>query len=258
MNEMSEEQGIYVFCGIQTNNETTFGTIHFEGQEREIYTVHYKDAAMVVTRAPMKIYHPSKENLMMHQELLSRVMETMDTVVPISFGNLFQTEEDVIALAESLYPQLLKIFPQIKGKIEVGLKVVGKKDWLEKNIMQNDDVMKKKQVVRSKSEAAGYFDRIQLGEMAKNFFQSLQNEIKSEIHDSLVPLAEANEINDPIGEKMLLNAAYLIDRDKEAEFDEHVNKLHDRWQDKVEFKYTGPWPAYNFINIKLKIEEPST
>jgi hypothetical protein len=254
---MIDEQGIYVFCSIQTDKVESFGTIHFEGEERQVYTIHYKDAAMVVTKVPMKIYHPSKDNLMMHQQVLSKVMEKMDTVVPISFGNMFHSEEDVIALAESLYPQLVKIFPQIKGKIEVGLKVIGKKDWLEKNINQNEDVMKKKQVVHSKSEAAGYFDRIQLGEMAKNFFQSLQNDIKTEIHDALTPLAEADQINDPIGEKMLLNAAYLIDRDKEAEFDEKVNKLHDSWQDKVDFKYTGPWPAYNFINIKLKVEEPS-
>ncbi|WP_067726054.1 GvpL/GvpF family gas vesicle protein [Oceanobacillus damuensis] len=255
---MSEEQGIYVFCGIQTDQEQSFGTVHFEGEDREVYTVHYKDAAMVVTNVPMKIYHPSKDNLMMHQQVLSKVMETADTVVPISFGNMFHSEEDVVALAESLYPQLEKIFPQIKGKIEVGLKVVGKKDWLEKNINQNEEVMKKKQVVHSKSEAAGYFDRIQLGEMAKNFFQALQNDIQTDIHDALTPLAEADQINDPIGEKMLLNAAYLIDRGKEAEFDEKVNELHDSWQDKVDFKYTGPWPAYNFINIKLKVEEPST
>lgn len=254
---MSEEQGIYVFCAIQTNKEMAFGTITFEGEEREVYTIQFKDAAMVAANVPMKIYNPIKENLMMHQQVLSKVMETIDTVVPISFGNVFHSEEDVLALAESLYPQLEKIFPEIKGKIEVGLKVIGRKEWLTENINQNEGVMKKKQVVNSKSEAAGYFDRIQLGEMAKNFFQSLQNDIKEEIHDVLAPLAEADRINDPIGEKMLLNAAYLIDRDKEAEFDRKVNEIHDSWQDKVDLKYTGPWPAYNFINIKLKVEEPS-
>ncbi|MFC2948863.1 GvpL/GvpF family gas vesicle protein [Virgibacillus sediminis] len=255
---MSEEQGIYVFCCIQTDEEASFGTVEFEGEEREIRTIHYKDAAMVVTEVPMKIYHPSRENLMMHQQVISTVMEKSDTVVPISFGNVFHTDEDVAALAESLYPQLEKLFPKIKGKIEVGLKVIGKKEWLEKNINQNENVAKKKQVVQSKSEAAGYFDRIQLGEMAKDFFQGMQSEMETEIHEPLKPLAEAAKTNDPIGEKMLLNAAYLIDHDKEAEFDEMVNELHDQWQDRVDFKYTGPWPAYNFINIKLKVEEQET
>ncbi|RLL42686.1 gas vesicle protein GvpF [Oceanobacillus piezotolerans] len=252
---MSKEQGIYVFCCIKATGSKSFGSIPFEGEEREVYTIHYKDAAMVAANVPMKIYHPVKENLMMHQDVISRVMEQEEAVVPVSFGNVFNSEEDLIALTKSLYPQLEKLFPQIEGKIEVGLKVIGRKEWLSENINQNEAVRNKKQVVQSKSEAAGYFDRIQLGEMAKDFFQSIQNKIRSEIHEELIPLTEAWHLNDPIGEKMLLNAAYLIDKGQEAAFDEKVNQLHDQWKDRVDFKYTGPWPAYNFINIKLKVEE---
>lgn len=257
---MSEqnETGIYIFCGIQTEQDESFGTFELEGEERETFIVSYKDAAMVAAEVPMKIYHPNKENLMMHQQVISSVMQQMDAVIPISFGNVFNSKEDVRALLENIYPQLENLFPQIKGKIEVGLKVVGKKEWLEENIHKKDDVMKKKQVVQSKSEAAGYFDRIELGEMAKNFFESLQEDMRNEIHEPLSQLADAYRLNDPIGEKMLLNAAYLIDRDQEAAFDRKVNELHDNWNDQADFKYTGPWPAYNFINIQLKVEEPGT
>ncbi|MEC5424506.1 GvpL/GvpF family gas vesicle protein [Virgibacillus sp. C22-A2] len=255
---MEGENGIYVFCGIQTEESShSFGSIEFEGEERETYTIHYKDAAMVVADVPVKIYHPNKDNLMMHQQVISSVMKESDTVIPISFGNVFHTTEDVTVLLKSLYPQLTALFPKIKDKIEIGLKVIGKKEWLEKNVSQNDKVMKKKQVVQSKSEAAGYFDRIQLGEMAKDFFQAIQNDIQEEIHDELAPIAEVTQTNEPIGEKMLLNAAYLVDRDKEEIFDEKVNELHEKWKDRVKFNYTGPWPAYNFINIKLKVEESS-
>lgn len=256
--DQQNETGIYIFCGIQTNQEKQFGTVELEGIERETFTVSYKDAAMVAAEVPIKIYHPNKDNLMMHQQVISNVMQKSDTVIPISFGNVFHSKEDVAALLENIYPQLEELFPQIKGKMEVGLKVIGKKEWLEENISRNDDVMKQKEVVQSKSEAAGYFDRIQLGEMAKNFFRSLQKKTRTEIHEPLHQLAVAERLNDPIGEKMLLNAAYLIDRDQEAAFDQKVNELHDKWQDKVEFKYTGPWPAYNFVNIKLKVEEEKT
>ena len=53
---------------------------------------------------------------------------------------------------------------------------------------------------------------------------------------------------------MLLNAAFLIDKDQEAEFDQLVNDLYETCSEKVEFQYSGPWPAYNFINIRLKME----
>ena len=45
-----------------------------------------------------------------------------------------------------------------------------------------------------------------------------------------------------------------MDGEKEEAFDQKVNDLFEVWKDKVEFKYTGPWPAYNFVNIILRIE----
>ncbi|MYL49221.1 gas vesicle protein GvpF [Halobacillus litoralis] len=251
---MSEQMGIYVFCCIQTTEEKSFGTVEFEGEEKEVFTVHHKDAAMVAVEAPIKIYHPKKKALMTHQQVISRVMETESSVVPISFGNVFNTKEDTQVLIENLYPQLEKLFVEVRDKIEIGLKIIGKREWLEEQINQSDRVKKKKETVANKSEAAGYFDRIQLGEMARDFFTQIQKEIETTIHGPLDQLAEASQVNDTIGEKMLLNGAYLIDREKEEAFDQKVNELHERWKEYVDFKYTGPWPAYNFINIKLKVE----
>ncbi|SEH40610.1 Gas vesicle synthesis protein GvpL/GvpF [Halobacillus karajensis] len=251
---MVEENGIYVFCCIQTKEEKNYGMINFEGEEREIFTIHYRDAAMVAIEAPIKIYHPKKKPLMTHQQVISRVMEQESSVIPISFGNVFNTKEDTQALTENLYPQLKKLFVEVKNKIEIGLKVIGKREWLEEQIQQNTKIVKKKDTVAQKSKAAGYFDRIQLGEMARDFFTKIQRDIEETIHDPLSKLSEASKLNDPLGEKMLLNGAYLIDREYEESFDDKVNELHERWKDYVDFKYTGPWPAYNFINIKLKVE----
>ncbi|WLR49218.1 GvpL/GvpF family gas vesicle protein [Halobacillus litoralis] len=250
---MAEDMGIYVFCCIQTTKEKNFGTVEFEGEEKEVFTVQHKDAAMVAVKAPIKIYHPKKKALMTHQQVISRVMDSESSVVPISFGNVFNTKEDTQVLIENLYPQLEKLFVEVRNKIEIGLKIVGKREWLEEQIIQNDRVKKKKETVANKSEAAGYFDRIQLGEMARDFFTTIQKEIETTIHAPLDRLAEASQVNETIGEKMLLNGAYLIDREKEEAFDKKVNELQ-RWKEYVDFKYTGPWPAYNFINIKLKVE----
>jgi hypothetical protein len=27
-----------------------------------------------------------------------------------------------------------------------------------------------------------------------------------------------------------------------------------KFSDRLNFKYTGPWPPYNFVNIRLKLE----
>ena len=40
--------------------------------------------------------------------------------------------------------------------------------------------------------------------------------------------------------------------DMEA-FDAKVKSIASRFE-KLTFKYTGPWPPYNFVNIRLKLE----
>jgi hypothetical protein len=249
-----EQTGIYIFCGIQSDGNENFGTIEIEGEKKELFTIQYKDSAMVAAEVPMKIYHPNKDNLMMHQNAVSLVMKQNQTVIPVSFGNVFHSKEDVGVLLENLYPQFEKLFPEIKGKIELGLKVIGKKEWLESQVSGNAQIEKMANAVKGKSEAAGYYERIQLGGAAQKIVASLQNEINQEVFTPLKESAEASKVNDPIGEKMLLNASFLVDRDKEAQFDQIVNETYEKWKDKVDFNYSGPWPAYNFVNIRLTVE----
>lgn len=250
-----QETGIYIFCGVEATDEEDFGHVEFEGEKRAIFTIHYENAAMVATEVPMKIYHPNKENLMMHQQVISRVMDKNDTVIPISFGNVFNSKGDVEVLLQNLHPQFTELFPKIKGKIELGLKVIGKKEWLEKRVNQHPEIDEMTRTVQAKSKEAGYYDRIKLGGKAQELFNQLQCEVKTDIFEQLEEKAEAAKDNDPISETMLLNASFLVDREKEVEFDELVNEAHERWKDQVEFNYTGPWPAYNFINIRLTVEE---
>jgi hypothetical protein len=63
----------------------------------------------------------------------------------------------------------------------------------------------------------------------------------------------ASRANKPIGDKMIMNAAFLVEREREAAFDTRVKTLGARY-DTLTFRYTGPWPPYNFVNIRLKLE----
>ncbi|MBD1380171.1 GvpL/GvpF family gas vesicle protein [Metabacillus arenae] len=253
------KSGIYIFCGIQTTmkKDLDFGSIDLGGEKRDTFTIHYEDAAIVAAEVPMKIYHPNKQNIMAHQEVVSSVMKKNNTVIPISFGNVFNSKDDVKHLLRSLYPQFSQIFPEIKGKMELGLKVVAKDEWINQELSKRTDIQKQRQTVNNKSENAGYYDRIKLGGMAQNFFEILKKDIQKEVYQPLKSCAEASKSNEPIGEKMLLNASFLVDNEKEELFDVKVNEIHEHWKGKVDFHYTGPWPAYNFINIQLKVEKSS-
>jgi hypothetical protein len=245
--------GVYTFCSIKSLEPTQFGSVHFEKRETKSYTVHYKDIAMVVAKVPLKIYAPKKENLLAHQTTISTVMKQY-SVIPMSFGNVFKSEKDVKILLEKLYTQFNEIFPQIENKMEVGLKVIGKKEWLKEEIEKNPAISKLKNEMLNKSRDAAFYDQIKLGELTRNYFMKLQEQMIYEVFRELDQLAVASKQNDLVNERMLLNAAFLIDVKGEEEFDKKVNELFQKWSGKLEFKYSGPWPPYNFINIKLKVE----
>ncbi|WP_332694799.1 GvpL/GvpF family gas vesicle protein [Halalkalibacter lacteus] len=250
---MKNKVGVYTFCSIKKREPSTFGFVQFENKQTQVYTVHYKDIAMVVAKVPLKIYTPKKENLLAHQTVVSSVMKE-HAVIPISFGNVFKTEEDVKILLEKLYIQFNQLFPQIENKIEVGVKVIGKKEWLKNEIEKNASIFHLKKEIKNKPKDAAFYDRIKLGDLTRNYFSSLQEQIVSDVFAPLSKLSVSSKQNDVLTERMLLNAAFLIDCHKETEFDQKVNECYQKWGDKVDFKYSGPWPPYNFINIKLKIE----
>lgn len=249
---MSNQRGIYTYCVIQTDQRKQFGKIRMGGKESIVYTIPYKDTAMVVSKGPSEIV-TNKENMLNHQQVISTAMKTF-TPIPMSFGTVFQSEEDVRKLLKFLYEQLQQEFQKIRNKFEVGLKLFGKREWLEKQANNDPQIKKWKDITDNKSVDAAYYDRIKLGELAQKLFMFLQQQIEQEIYQPLSDMAEEAKMNDVVGERMLLNAAFLIDRNKEAAFDEKVNQIFQRWNDKMEFKYTGPWPVYNFIDIQLTSE----
>ncbi|WP_077623667.1 GvpL/GvpF family gas vesicle protein [Sediminibacillus massiliensis] len=248
---MEEKLGIYLFGIIETNESQSFGEVNLAGESRQVYTVSCQDTAMVVAEAPVQIYEPTRRNLKAHQDVVTRVMK-QQTIVPMSFGNVLESEQDVAILLEKLQGQLKEIFPKISNKIEVGLKVIGHKEWIEKVAQEQHDLQNARNKVEAKSKEAGYYERIELGEAAKNFMLGMQKQCEQEVFEPLTKIADAAKSNEVIGERMLLNSSFLVDLDKEEEFDRKVNEIFEDWEGKVEFKYTGPWPAYNFIDIKLK------
>ena len=61
-------------------------------------------------------------------------------------------------------------------------------------------------------------------------------------------MSVASRINKPIGDKMIMNAAFLISRNQENAFDRKIKDIAGRL-DQLTFKYTGPWPPYSFAGL---------
>jgi hypothetical protein len=248
------EAGKYVYCIIKSPEEREFGPIGIGEDASRVYTVHHQDLAAVVSDTPIRIYDPTRENVLAHELVNETVMREF-TVIPMSFGTIFRTKEDIIELLRSTYRAFDDVLHKMRDKIEFGLKVLWDRDRVIARLEEIDEEIRRlKEEITGNAQASTYFARMQLGRLVEAGLERTANRYVMDIHESLKPVALASRSNKPIGDRMMMNAAYLVDRSREQQFDEAVKALSGKYEGLLSFKYTGPWPPYNFVNIKLRLE----
>src|SRR3954462_4789013 len=246
--------GKYVYCIVRSERHCEFGTIGI-GSGQRVFTVAFDDLAAVVSDTPIVIYDPTRENVLAHEFVNETVMKEF-TVIPMSFGTVFRSEEDVTELLRSTYQAFSDVLDKMQDKIEFGLKVLWDREKVVANLeRENDEIRRLKDEISRHTASSTYFARMQLGRLIEGALEEMSTRYVADIHDSLKPVAWPCVYNKPIGDLMILNAAFLVDRSQEAAFYDRVKEVSRKYEDLLRFKYSGPWPPYNFVNIKLKLEK---
>ena len=252
--EPSPLDGKYVYCIIRNDRSREFGEIGI-GSGARVYTVNHKDLAAVVSDTPIVIYDPTRENVLAHEFVNETVMREF-TLIPMSFGTVFRSENDVQALLKSTYQAFTDVLDKMQDKIEFGLKILWDRDKVVAAIERdNDEIRRLKDEITRNAASSTYFARMQLGRLVEAAMEEASNRYVTDIHEQLKDVSVASRSNKVIGDRMILNAAFLVERKDEKSFDERVKAISLQYEDLLTFKYTGPWPPYNFVNIKLKLEK---
>jgi hypothetical protein len=249
------ELGKYVYCIIKCPEPREFGAIGIGGDGPRVYTVHHRRLAAVVSDSPLRIYDPTRENVLAHEFVNETVMRDF-TVIPMSFGTLFRTEDDIVELLKATYQAFDDVLEKMEDKIEFGLKVLWDRERVIAHIEEaNDEIRRLRDEITRNTQNSTYFARMQLGRLIEAALEDAGNHYVRDIHEALRPAAVASRSNKPIGDRMIMNSAFLIERDQEKAFDQSVRDISRKYEGLLTFKYTGPWPPYNFVNIKLKLEK---
>jgi hypothetical protein len=245
-------KGRYVYCIIRSDQSLDFGPIGIGEEPAPVYTVRCDDLAAVVSDSPLGVLDPTRDNVLAHQRVNETVMSEY-TVLPMSFGTVFKTSDDVTAFLKSAYRAFSDVLDKMENKLEFGLKVLWDRDAVIHAIEEEDEDIRRLKNEIAAQKGSTYFARMQYGRLIDAALQAKSERYVSEIFSRLRDVSVAARANRPIGDRMILNAAFLVSRDSEDAFDQRVKHL-GATHDKLTFKYTGPWPPYNFVNIRLKLE----
>lgn len=250
----AQQEGRYVYGVIEAREPINFGRIAIGGAGEIVYTVEHGDIAAIVSKTAVFIFDPTRENALAHERVIETVMKG-HTIIPMSFGTVFRTDDDIREVLKSIYPSLKDVLKQMEGKLEFGLKVIWDRDRVIEELKNEDEEIRRfQQEITRKHLQSTYFARMQLGRMIDKALGERSAQYVREIYDALRSVCVASRDNKPIGDKMIMNAAFLIQREHEGDFDAAVNKIARKYGVRLNFKYTGPWPPYNFVNIRLKLE----
>jgi len=246
-------EGQYVYCIIESNESRNFGPMGI-GERGDVVTmINFNDLSAVCSKSPMTKYVINRENMTSHEKVIEKVMEDY-TVLPVRFCTIAAGAEDIRTLLRRRHSEFKGLLRDMDNKVEMGLKGL----WKDMNRIfheipeENKEVKKLKKKAEAKSGKSDIGQKIALGKAVKAALEAKKTAEGKQILNMFKRTAIDVKTNDVFGDSMFLNAVFLIDRTREKEFDYLVEDLAKKYDDRATFKYVGPAPPFNFVNIVVK------
>ncbi|MBU4258900.1 MAG: GvpL/GvpF family gas vesicle protein [Proteobacteria bacterium] len=247
------EEGQYIYAIVAADEERNFGSIGIGRRNDDVSTVCYRDIGAVISPSLIMKYPVSRANTIAHQKVMEEAMKYYP-VLPVRFGTVGERtgliKEKVL---KARYDELKKLLGYVEDKIELGLKAL----WLNMQaiykeiIDENGDIRSLRDRIMSKA-IKPQRDQIRLGEIVKKTLDAKRMQDEKAILDPLKGLWVDHKVNNGFGDQMVTNSSFLVTKDREKKFDDAVDKLSTKYDGRMKFKYVGPVPPCNFIEIVVK------
>lgn len=252
-----EKEGKYIYCIIETKQERNFGPIGIGQRADEVLTVGYDDLSMVVSNYPARQLVVSREHMLAHQMVIEEVMKEFNSVLPVRFGTIASGAAEMRNLLDRRRREFKIALTNMDHKIELGVKGIWKNmDDIFGEIVENDTKIKRlKDKIARDTSGRNTQVRIEAGKMVKQALQEKKEREAEVIVDVLRRSAFDHRLNETIGDEMCMNAAFLVSKGREKEFDNIMDDLSDQYQGRMSFAYAGPLPVFNFVDIVIYPEE---
>ena len=244
-------QGKYIYGIIEEPHHRKFT---FPGVgDADVYTINHERIAAVVSDTEFSEIDPTRKNVQAHTIAQEALLKEYN-LLPMGFGMIATEEGEVRSLMEDNYGGLLGELNRLAGKIEVELKVYWEQEAVINELQgENAELTKLKAKISSASSPLEVQNLLSAaGKLVESIVSDWKTRYAELVYDILQKLSFEAKVNNPVGLKNLLNASFLIEKSQESQFKEQVYELDSKLQGKMNFKYVGPLPPYNFVNLKME------
>lgn len=240
----------YLYCVLDTFNP--FNLPKKGLYDQEIKCIQVGDICILYSQIDDLAYENRLEDLKIHNSVAWKAMEN-GVVLPFEFGSIVKDEAAIIRLMDELYTQFKENFSRLTGKIEMGLKVFG-----DTTIDASNDASSSRFTFypsNSYSQAQQNYQGINYLLNKYNVYKSENKkkqhleQLVTEILYSMPALIVDSKVVQSETGKLLLNSSFLMSIEHIAIFKQRIKYIKENYPQYV-FIVSGPWPPYNFINVK--------
>jgi len=222
------------------------------------YTVVFQDISAVVSDLEVVDYsHMPKDTLarllVSHQQLIEKVM-AKHTIIPMRLGTFAGSDEEARKILAKGYKTIKDILARSENCIEMD--IVATLDdfnsFLREEVSEADEIKQFKQSLIGKKGGVTIDDQMRVGVLVKRYLDKKKAEYADQIQNALSEIAQNFKAHDLMDDTMVLNTAFLMDKNKQKDFEQKLDQINNRFEEKLNFRCVGPLPPYSFYTLEIK------
>lgn len=200
-------------------------------------------AVITVERPPGR-----RADLVAHSEVLD-ALAAVGPVVPVQFGSVMPNRqavvEEVLVPEEDRFRHLLS---ELSGRAQYNLKATYHEPVvLAEIVAEQPEVAELRERTRDMPEEVSYADRVRLGELVAKAMETKRELDGQVVLDAVLPHCAAYRLRSGSGVDHLLDAAFLVDDDQRAAFEDTLESLAEGMHERARLRLLGPLAAYDFV-----------
>lgn len=252
--------GKYLYCIIRAAEERTFdGVAAVGGPDCPVHTVPWGGLAAVVSDSPIERCEATRQNLVSHERVIEAVLQEQ-TPLPVRFGTIANSGDAVAniqKLLETRATEFDRLLREMEGKVELGLKAFWRSETIvfDQIVAEDGQIRTLRDALQHQPGGASQAARIRLGELVKAALARKRDAEAKRILAPLRPIADRVASNPVLLDRMIVNSAFLVRRDRQPSFDRAVADLDSERSEQIRLTYVGPVAPYNFVSIVVSWDQ---
>jgi len=220
-------------------------------RDAPVSVLAYGGVAALVSPHPIQRLAPARRNVEPHHRVVRRVSAEAP-LVPAAFGHISESGADILGVLRGNHADIRQELDRLAGTCEMGLKLSWRTDNIFEFMVRSCADLRDARDRAFQGRQPTMNEKLQLGSAFEGALNRERARVSALALASLAHVTRDTFDSPPRDEKTICHTALLIDRRRLADFDAALRHTATLLDISVAIDYTGPWPPYSFVRLRLQ------